>query len=180
MRKMAKLSLSNIAMISAFVLVFMIVPMIVSHASSNAPEPNLMAAVENHRDMPSVLVFSDGSRFETTLFDVRVLGALRTSYKAPYIVLAGRGCIQCDANISIYIHSPSDGAMRDQGTQPRFTYPGHELSYVDGRTPLYERESSLATVYPDTTMPSSGTSGSGPKPARGRRESSSLGYSTMR
>lgn len=85
--------------------------------------------VENYdHDRPSVLVFSDGSRFETTLFDVRVLGALRTTRKAPYLILAGRSCGACGANTTIYIHSLSDGPMQYEPHQKRYSYPGRVLA----------------------------------------------------
>jgi len=72
------------------------------------------------------------------LFEVRVLGTLRAARKAPYLILEGRGCRECDANTSIYIYSISDGPMRNEPGQPRYAYPGREVSYEDGKTFLYE------------------------------------------
>jgi hypothetical protein len=86
----------------------------------------------------SALVLADGRKFQTTLYEVKVLTELRAERKAPYIVMVGRGCIDCDANNSIYVHSPSDGPMQDEGHQPRYSYPGRLVSYLDGKTPVSE------------------------------------------
>ena len=83
------------------------------------------------------LILSDSTRFPTTLYEVQVLGALRTTRKYPYLVLSGRGCTDCDANISIHVHSPSDGPMKGEATQDRYAFPGREDDYEEG-TPLFE------------------------------------------
>ncbi len=63
------------------------------------------------------------------MYDLEYIGQLRTNKKKPYLILSGRGCKACDANISIYVHSPSDGAMKNEATQSRFSYPGKEFDY---------------------------------------------------
>jgi hypothetical protein len=78
-----------------------------------------------------VLDLPDGSRFQTNLYDLKVIGQLHTVHKLPYYVMSGVGCQECDANVSIYIHSPSDGPMKNEGSQPRFDYPGRTLSRED-------------------------------------------------
>lgn len=84
-----------------------------------------------------ILALPDGSKFVTTLYDLKMVGQLRTARKLPYYILSGRGCRECDANISIYIHSPSDGSMKNEGEQRRFSYPGREANYED-RSPVYD------------------------------------------
>jgi hypothetical protein len=79
-----------------------------------------------------ILEWPDGRRFITTLFGVRVVGQLSATTKLPFLILSGRGCTECDADESIYIHSPSDGPMQNEGSQPRFSYPGRLSSYLDG------------------------------------------------
>jgi hypothetical protein len=71
-----------------------------------------------------VLTLPDGSKFKTALYGMKVIGQLRTTKKAPYFILSGTTCTECDENISIYIHSPSDGAMKNEGEQRRFAYSG--------------------------------------------------------
>src|SRR5712691_10681761 len=56
-------------------------------------------------DSPSVIYFHNGKRFQTGLFQVQFQGLLPTS-GTPYLVLSGRGCTECDANITLYILSP--------------------------------------------------------------------------
>ncbi len=84
-----------------------------------------------------VLNLPDGSKFKTALYHMKVIGQLRATKKLPYFILAGTTCTECDENTSIYIHSPSDGAMKNEADQRRFAYPGRETDYETGR-PDYE------------------------------------------
>lgn len=77
------------------------------------------------------LKLPDGSDFQTTLYGLKVIDQLQTVRKLPYYILSGIGCNECDATTSIYIHSPSDGPMKDEGNQPRFAYPGRVLNPDD-------------------------------------------------
>jgi hypothetical protein len=83
------------------------------------------------------LQWPDGHQVVTTLFGVKVIGQLPASKKSPYLILAGRVCKECDANVSIYIHSPADGPLRPESSQPRYSYPGKVRYYMDG-SPLSE------------------------------------------
>lgn len=97
---------------------------------------------------------ADSQRFRTTVYGMRVLGRLPTPGKEPYYVLSGRSCVDCDLNVALYVHSPSDGPMRIGGEQPRFPYPGHEKFYDDG-TPLYEARTfygDCAAAYPNAVV----------------------------
>lgn len=84
-----------------------------------------------------VLSLPDGSKFKTALYNMKVVGQLRTTKKLPYFILSGTTCTECDENISIYIHSPSDGAMKNEAEQHRFVYPGREKDYETGQL-VYE------------------------------------------
>jgi hypothetical protein len=88
-------------------------------------------------DVTGVLSLPDGSKFQTTLYNMKVIGQLRATKKLPYFILAGTTCTECDENTSIYIHSPSDGAMKNEAEQARFAYPGRETDYQTGK-PVYE------------------------------------------
>jgi hypothetical protein len=90
------------------------------------------------KDGFGILVLPDGSKFKTTLYGLKVIGELRTIRKLPYYIVSGVGCDGCDANTSIYIHSPSDGPMKNEGEQQRFAYPGREADYQQNRRPVYE------------------------------------------
>jgi hypothetical protein len=105
-----------------------------THSPDTRPEA---ANAVNGETQTGILVLPDGSKFQTTLNDLKVIGQLRTVHKLPYYVLSGVGCQGCDANVSVYIHSPSDGPMKDEGTQPRFDYPGRVISREDNSV-LYE------------------------------------------
>jgi hypothetical protein len=84
-------------------------------------------------DQTGVLTLPDGSKFKTLIYGMKIIGQLRTAKKMPYFILSGTTCTECDENISIYIHSPSDGPMKNEGEQPRFSYPGQETDYQSGK-----------------------------------------------
>ena len=75
------------------------------------------------------IYFKNGKKYETKLYDLKYIGQLQTKHKAPYLILSGRGCDECDAGTSIYIQSPSDGPMKDEAGQTRYEYPGNERDF---------------------------------------------------
>ena len=77
------------------------------------------------------IVWSNGQTFETNIYDLQYIGQLESESKRPYLILSGRQCDECDANTSIYIHSPSDGELKTEDQQDRFGYPGKLLYYMD-------------------------------------------------
>jgi hypothetical protein len=77
----------------------------------------------------SKLVFRNRKTFETNLFDLEYIGQFQAKDKAPFLIFSGRECQECDANISIYIHSPSDGKIVVDYGQNRYEYPGTEKDY---------------------------------------------------
>lgn len=98
----------------------------------------LLAQKEHAEGRPAsprfgIVTLSDGSKFQTTLYDLKVIGKLRTKQKLPYYILSGVKCNNCDASTSIYIHSPSDGPMKNEGEQTRFSYPGSKTDYQTGQ-----------------------------------------------
>lgn len=94
------------------------------------------------------LVWPDGRQFPTPVFGLTVVGQLPAARKSPYLILAGRGCTDCAATASIYIHSPSDGPMRSDATQPQYPYPGNVADYRD-RRPLAETRMFWGPCLPD-------------------------------
>lgn len=114
----------------------------------------LASCSQNGEHRIGTLDLANGSKFQTALFDLKVIGELQTVHKLPYYVLSGVGCEECDANTSIYIHSPSDGPMKNEGTQPRFNYPGREFSREDHSVISTTRMflGDCAPTYPNAVM----------------------------
>ncbi len=109
-----------------------------SRAESQPNAADVLPNTSQTEEGLGVLVLPDGSRFKTTLYELKVIGQLKTTRKLPYYILSGQSCPKgCDANTSIYIHSPSDGPMKDSSAQRRFFYPGLETYYKDD-TPIYQ------------------------------------------
>ena len=75
------------------------------------------------------LIFKNGKSFETNLYELDYIGQVMTANKAPYLIFSGRHCDECDANISVYIHSPSDGPLTIDHGQNRYQYPGNERDF---------------------------------------------------
>ena len=75
-------------------------------------------------ESPATIRFHNGVRFQSGVYQARFLGLL-PSTSIPYVVLSGRGCTDCDANIAIYVLSPV-GPPVNEATTRRFWYPGHE------------------------------------------------------
>jgi hypothetical protein len=105
---------------------------VLSQPPANSQEPHGISTSDKVGGV-GTFKLPDGSQFVTTLYDLKVVGTLITKKKLPYYVLSGIGCNGCDANTSIYIHSPSDGAMKNEGEQPRFSYPGQQIDYQSGK-----------------------------------------------
>ena len=105
-------------------------------------------------DVTGVLSLRDGSKFKTTLYNMKVIGQIRTTKKLPYFILAGTTCTECDEKTSIYIHSPSDGPMKNEAEQRRFAYPGRETDYETGKS-VYEAKMFIGdclTTHPNAVI----------------------------
>jgi hypothetical protein len=100
-------------------------------------QQHMEAQATDLTDQTGVLSLPDGSKFKTAIYGMKIIGQLRAAKKLPYFILSGTTCTECDENTSIYIHSPSDGAMKDEAQQRRFVYPGRKTDYETGK-PIYE------------------------------------------
>lgn len=95
----------------------------------------------------SILKFKNGQKFNTGLFDVKYIGSLTNGNKAPFLIFSGRDCNECDENISIYIHSPSNGRLNVDNGKNRFQYPGTEKDF-ESDTVLYKARAFYGHVLP--------------------------------
>ena len=77
------------------------------------------------------IFLNDGQKFETNLFDLNYIGQIENSKSKKYLILSGKQCAECDANISLYIISPADGPMKGESEQERFSYPGKLFDFLD-------------------------------------------------
>ncbi len=82
----------------------------------------------------SKLLFKNGQTFETNLFDLDYIGQVSADNNIPYLIFSGRDCNECDATISIYIHSPMQGKLIIDHGQNSYHYPGTEKDYETNRT----------------------------------------------
>jgi hypothetical protein len=91
------------------------------------------------------VVFDDGTRFETPLYNLEYLGKLKTNEGPPFLILSGNDCDKCTAPEEIYIHSPAKGPLSLELVANRFPYPGKEFTRKDSML-LYDARVFLGTV----------------------------------
>ena len=83
------------------------------------------------------IFFTNGQHYKTHLFETEFIGLIDVVGKAPYLIYSGRDCNECDANISLYVHSPDDGVLDVSNGQNRYVYPGKVMHYETGEL-IYE------------------------------------------
>jgi len=78
-----------------------------------------------------VLKFKGDKAFNTNLYELKYIGQVSNGEKAPFLIFSGRDCDECDANISIYIQSASDGPLKVENGGNRYGYPGTEKDFTN-------------------------------------------------
>ena len=79
------------------------------------------------------IYFSNGRQFKINLYDLKYIGQLHRKSSIPFLNLAGRGCMECDENLAIYIYSPISGLIKNKGMVVRYSYPGREHDYSENK-----------------------------------------------
>jgi len=78
----------------------------------------------------TALRFPDGSVYVSGFHGVAYIGSIAGERKAPFIIIAGHECANCDAPPSVLVRSPSDGPVRDFTGLPGWhPYPGRVIAY---------------------------------------------------
>lgn len=111
-------------------------------------DPDPIALIYERTDS-STIYFEGGQQFETGLYDLRYIGQVQRHGGMPWLIMAGKHCTECDAELALYIHSPSDGPLVSaSGANARY-YPGRIL---DGETgePWYEGRTFYGDVLAET------------------------------
>lgn len=79
------------------------------------------------------IFFTGGNFFKTGLYETEYIGKVDVGNKAPYLIYSGRYCNECDANLSLYVHSPDDGTPDVSNGNNRYAYPGKVSHYETGK-----------------------------------------------
>ncbi len=77
----------------------------------------------DHDSAGDVLHFRNGRRLVLDLFAVEFLGQLPRSHRAPVLILGGRPCTDCDAEMTVYA-IPGDANAYGFATSGSYFYPG--------------------------------------------------------
>ncbi len=74
----------------------------------------------------SKIKFKNGKIFDAHLYQLKYIGQVSNNIKPPFLIFSGRDCDECDANISIYIHSPGERNFIVGHGENTYPYPGTE------------------------------------------------------
>jgi len=77
----------------------------------------------------NTIQFGTRKSIRTQLVEVEHIGQLQEDGATPHFILAGRDCVECDMNTSLYIHNPDDGDLLRY--HPRHAYPGRLFDYMN-------------------------------------------------
>ena len=97
------------------------------------------AEAGRYAGIPSVvgdtLRFPDGSEYVSGFTGVEYIGSIPAETRAPFIIIAGHECDDCDAPPSVLMRSPSDGPVRRLAGLPGWhPYPGRVIAYNEDST----------------------------------------------
>jgi hypothetical protein len=98
------------------------------------------------KSVGSTLIFKEGPKIVTDLFELEYLGQIDKDEKAPFLIYSGRDCDECDANIAIYFNSPRNGKLQVGAGQNAYGYPGKERDYLTDSL-LYEARAFYGEVF---------------------------------
>ena len=92
---------------------------------------NRSGSTPTQLDSPTVIRFRDGRSFQTGLYRVEFQGLL-IGHQRTFVVLSGRACTECDANISLYILNPLGPPAREAMVH-RYWMAGRETDRQTGK-----------------------------------------------
>ncbi len=93
------------------------------------------------------IYLKNGKSIKTELFELKFIGQIKESKKSSYLILSGRPCDPCDANISIFIHSTSDGNLTLNNNSPFYSFPG-KIKYYEDNSVISESKAFYGEVLP--------------------------------
>ncbi|SRR6266516_901893 len=87
----------------------------------------------------SVVVLTDGRRWEPGLYGITHVYTLQVAGGAPFFVLRGVGCQECDGEYGLYVLRPGE---RIKWLHPPlgFAYPGRHLEMLEDSADAYRRQ----------------------------------------
>jgi len=128
-----------------FILTFLL---LISSIAGNGQTP-LNSKWDFQNSSGSVLKFKNGKIYDTHLYSLEYIGQIPNGNKAPFLIFSGRDCDECDANISIYVHSPANGKLSIDNGANRYQYPGKEKDYENNEL-VYESRGFYGQVLKNT------------------------------
>lgn len=95
----------------------------------------------------SNLYFKNAKPFKTNLYNLQYIGQVSNGNSSPFLILSGRDCDECDANISIYIRLPK-GQLIVESNDIRYQLPGTERDLED-KTLIYKGRAFYGQILPN-------------------------------
>src|SRR6266480_2117411 len=87
----------------------------------------------------SVVVLTDGRRWEPGLYGIRHVYTLQVAGGTPFFVLNGVGCRECDGEYGLYVLRLGQ-RIKWLSPPPGFAYPGRHLEMMEDSANAYRRQ----------------------------------------
>lgn len=116
---------------SRLIALFLFILLVTSSVTTYAETARITTVTKKEDKMLTLVMLSDGTKFEVPLVRVKGIAVFRTPGGAPYLLLSAATCSECDMNQSIYI-VPQKITVSGHYL-PRNSYPGEFKTYDTGK-----------------------------------------------
>jgi hypothetical protein len=96
----------------------------------------------------SNLYFKNAKPFKTNLYNLQYIGQVSNGSIPPFLILSGRDCDECDANISVYICSPADGPLKVESGENSYSLPGTERD-IEDKSMIFKARAFYGLILPN-------------------------------
>lgn len=78
------------------------------------------------------IIFRNGNHIKTGLHEIKYIDSMANGNHPPFIIVSGRECTECDANIALWVFSAADSVVAPQAMH-KIAYPGGLNDYETGK-----------------------------------------------
>ncbi len=115
------------------VVVSLVLPLTTVAQSRAAAESLAIARTDD-----SVIILTDGRRFEPGVYKIEHVYTLRVAHGTPFFLVSGIGCTDCDGVFQIYVLRP--GERINWRTVHGFAYPGPDYEMGSDSADAFRRQ----------------------------------------
>lgn len=74
--------------------------------------------------------FENQPSMQIGIYDIKYIDQISIDEKAPFFIMSGRDCKNCDHEIGLYIHSPRNGTLETDSGKNKYQYPRIERNRI--------------------------------------------------